>query len=375
MWMCVCGNIYQKVETTLLPDGTGSMSLKHMLLYDGVLYVGATNRIFKVNFNLSVLVTKSTGPVDDNFMCDLPPGSDCEFSRNSRDNVNKVLLINENKDGVSIITCGSIYQGACETRHIHNLEIKKEYHGMDTSPPSIHAVAADTPEGSTLAYIAPGFSNTMVIYVATTYTGGKDRPFRESVPAISTRKVYPPNEMFNLYFEDPSPIRDDASKIYIKQSIRSHFIVEYIAGFTSENYSYFLTTQPQSDSKLDGNTKRISKLIHICQNDKLLESYVDIPLVCKDGQKEYNLVTSGTVIQAGSYLQRAMQLIPQTQKVLVATFTDESGKNSAVCVYGMNNIRSKVVENARLCRNGTTSVNGKKYIQYGSDCQAIVSII
>ncbi|XP_069141265.1 plexin-B-like isoform X2 [Argopecten irradians] len=370
-------NVYSKIEVNLLPP-LGSRTtpfLNHMVIHNNLLYIGAVNRIFKLSFDLAVLANVSTGPQNDSALCDLPPTGDrCMHEKSLRDNVNKVLLMHDPRGKHPIlITCGSIFQGACETRFSNNLHVNRKYYGQLESMTSdlplqdVYAIAADTENSSTVAYIAPGNRGNDVMYIASTYTGSNNRLIRQNIPAISTRKLGPRDEIFSYNNIEPSPISQRTSSVSIKESIRTTFLVNYITGFTSGNYSYFVTTQP-SQSKESPNA--ISKLIHLCQQDEWLTSYVDLPLVCKTERgKVYNKVTSARVIQPARRLQKTMMLQPGAEEVLVATFTDNGENNSAVCVFGMGEVRRKIVANVRLCRMGNSSANGNKYIEGGSECR------
>ncbi|XP_021370944.1 plexin-A1-like isoform X3 [Mizuhopecten yessoensis] len=370
-------NVYSKQEVNLLPL-SGSRTtpfLNHLVIHNNLLYIGAVNRIFKLSFNLSILANMSTGPQNDSALCDLPPSGDrCMHKKSLRDNVNKVLLIHQPRgERPMLITCGSIFQGACETRFSNNLQLNQKYYGQlesmrsDLPLQDVYAIAADTEKGSTVAYIAPGAKGNDVIYIASAYTGLNNRLIRQNIPAISTRKLGPRDDIFSFSAIESSPITQRASSVSIKESIRSTFFVNYITGFTSGNYSYFVTTQPKSQNK--GSPTTISKLIHLCQQDEWLTSYVDLPLVCRKGGKVYNKVTSARVIQPALILQKSMTLMPGAEEVLVATFTDDSEKHSAVCVFGMGEVRKKVVANVRLCRMGNSSANGNKYIESGAECR------
>lgn len=374
-------NVYSKHDVNLMPSGRIKVSpfLNHLVIHNNILYVGAVNRIFKLNFNLSVMANVSTGPQNESVRCDLPPSAECTYPKSLRNNVNKVLLVHEARgERPTVITCGSIFQGACETRFSNNLKLNRKYYSPSESTTNgglsvqeVYAIAADTENGSTIAYIAPGPRGSNVMYVASTFTGINDRLIRDKVPAISTRKLSPRDEMFSFNSLFSSHISQRASRISIGESKRSTFIVNYIAGFTSGNFSYFLTTQPKAENV---ESLQITKLIHLCQQDEWLTSYVDLPLVCKSKNgKEYNKVKSARVIQPAALLQKSMMLEPHAEEVLIATFTDNSENNSAVCVFGMHEIRRKVLINVRLCRNGDTSANGNKYIQDGSDCRPNVS--
>ena len=77
------------------------------------------------------------------------------------DNVNKALVIDYNNS--RLISCGSLFQGACTIRSLGNVSLVDEILDQDF-------VVANTAEASTVAFIAPGpqkdqvLSETQVIF-------------------------------------------------------------------------------------------------------------------------------------------------------------------------------------------------------------------
>ena len=87
-----------------------------------------------------------------------PPGLECPPSANERltNNMNKALLIDYANSW--LISCGSLFQGVCETRSLQNIS--------NVEHQSKEFLVANTAEASTVAFIAPGSPdppNTQVI--------------------------------------------------------------------------------------------------------------------------------------------------------------------------------------------------------------------
>ncbi|CAG5129621.1 unnamed protein product, partial [Candidula unifasciata] len=125
------------------------------------------NHLYQLDADLNLLVDVQTGPKNDSTMCFPPPGA-CFVNRTATNNHNKVLVVDTQRR--NLITCGSVYQGMCETRSLAN--VSKVFDTPDGKDIQNFAVAANTEDGSTVAFIAPGPSSLMgtVLYVATTYT-------------------------------------------------------------------------------------------------------------------------------------------------------------------------------------------------------------
>ena len=140
------------------------------------------------------------------------------------------------------------------------------------------------------------------------------------------------------------------------------------SGFTSANYSYLLVIQPGSTAKLEN---KITRIIHTCQSDQKLYSYIDLPLDCRHGNKLFNLVTAGKVIIPGTRLKANLNLTTMSDDVLVATFTDDERNSSAVCVFSMADVRKMAVVNVKKCRSTKTTQLNAIYLSEGAECENV----
>ena len=356
-----------------------SVSLGHPLNHlaidneTGVIYVGAVNRIYQLDSDLRILVEVETGPRNDSPNC-LPPPDPCSYPTHETQNYNKILVIDGNRK--KLITCGSVYQGSCETRSLANVSKSRTYYvGSQVND---YAVAANEPNASTVAFIAPGPQGFEVLYVGTTYTGGtrEDRTYRDDVPAVSSRKL--DKNRFS-FAEVSSPLQGLSSSIYLKRQVMSTYLIRYVSGFSSDQFSYFLTVQKDSVDESRA-TKNISKIIQICQNDPNFFSYADIPIRCAHGDVEYNMVQASAIIRPAERLRESFSGLSDADDVLVALFSrnterGERKSDSAVCVYPMREVRAKFLENIKLCHQGNASVSGGGYLRVGprGNCNQQVS--
>ena len=342
-----------------------TFQLNHMVVTEwGRVFVGAVNRIYELDSDLNVVTEVETGPVNDSKGC-LPLASEesCHYAREVVDNHNQVLI---HYKGLKekILTCGSVYQGACEARNLKNISRAHHYYQSEHGSFADYAVAANNPDASTVAFIGPGPPDllTEVLYVATSFSAnGEDdivKLLRDQVPAISTRSLgrdrFALNEVIDSFI-------GKLSGIFIKENVRYDYLINYVTGFTSDQYSYFLTRQFENPES----PKIVSKIIQVCQKDKFYYSYVDMPLVCKSETtgKEYNFIQAARVIRAPRNLQLSFGL-RSAEDILVGVFTtDEGGEDSdsAVCMFTMQFIRKKLLENIKLCYSGE-AVSGGGYL-------------
>jgi len=326
--------------------------LKHMALdpQSGSVYVGAINRLYEMDPNLRLEATVVTGPKLDNPNCH---ASGCESDSNSEltNNVNKVLLVDTNSR--TLISCGSVAQGACHKYNLTNITLPPEF--------APHAVAANDGRSSTFAFIGPSkylWAVANVLYVGTTFTNNGD--YRHDVPAISSRNLY------NFDYAEYSFAKQSMLRIDVKY--RDHFLVEYVYGFNASDYVYFVLVQKQSYLHGFEEQGYASRLARMCITDANYDTYTEVTLECtgQDGVK-YNIVQDSKVIGASEGLAKSLG-IKQGELVLVAVFaqsqgiTNEPQSKSAVCVYSMREVDAKFSENIHMCLNGSVENRNMDYI-------------
>jgi len=88
--------------------------------------------------------------------------------------------------GRRLVTCGSVFQGTCQLRHMDDISDAVE---TDSRGNTDYFVAANDPLMSTVAFVAPGPGPVDALYVAATYTGTAATAVRQAVPAVSVRAL------------------------------------------------------------------------------------------------------------------------------------------------------------------------------------------
>ena len=312
----------------------------------GRVYIGAVNKLYQLSPNLQLNVAAVTGPKDDSPLCSVFPDCPPTTEKKLTNNVNKALLIDYAES--RLISCGSLFQGMCTVRDLRNISIVEE---RIREP-----VVANNATASTVAFIAPGPPNppiTQVMYVGVTFT--LNGPFRSEVPAVSSRSLES-KTLFEIAETDVTT----GTRIHVNSLSRERYPINYVYGFSSEGFSYFVTTQ----KKQTGPYPYLSKLVRICHNDMDYYSYTEIPIECISGDEptmDYNLVQAAYVGKAGSKLAKDLGVTAQDD-VLFAVFsksdpsegdiTSKPGKNSALCVYSLKSIRRKFMQNIQRCFTG-----------------------
>ena len=106
-------------------------------------YVGGTNVLYHLDWNLNVLESVKTGPELDSARCHASGSCPNDVTKKLTDNVNKALVVDE--ENQKLVVCGSIRQGSCSKYQLRNISTQVEF--------LPEAVAANEAESSTFAFI------------------------------------------------------------------------------------------------------------------------------------------------------------------------------------------------------------------------------
>lgn len=259
-----------------------------------------------------------------------------------------------------------MFQGMCDVRNLHDIS----HIVQNVTEP----VVANNVTASTVAFIAPGPPNppvSQVMYVGVTFTGNS--PYRSEVPAVSSRSL----ESSKMLSIAESAVTT-GTRMYVNSLSRERYPINYIYGFSSDSFSYFLTTQMKSTQA----NSFYSKLIRVCHEDQHYYSYTEIPIDCTSEDKSYNLVQAAYVGKAGSVLAVDLGITAQDD-VLFAVFSESDGPNSskpklepkphsALCVYSLKAIRRKFMWNIQKCFSGDGE-RGLDFISPSHKCVPTVS--
>lgn len=364
LWQVVVIQVAASIVRTF-SDETGTERFNHLVVdkNTGLVFIGAVNRLYQLSPDLALVMSEVTGPHDDSPECstlDCPP----TVLKKPTDNVNKALVIDYTT--TRLISCGSIFQGICSVRNLHNIS--------DVAQVVREAVVANNSTASTVAFIAPGPPNppvTQVMYVGVTYTGNS--PYRSEVPAVSSRSL-DRDKMFII----AETAVTTGTRMFVNSLARERYPINYVHGFSSEGFSYFLTTQMRHTIP----SPFISKLVRVCHDDENYYSYTEIPIDCiSEGAKRYNLVQAAYVGKPGSDLAADLGITAQDD-VLFAVFSESDqsegevsskpSSNSALCVYSLKAIRRKFMQNVKTCFSGMGS-RGLDFISPSHACVLTVS--
>lgn len=362
----VNNNIYNKNNShrTIINAATFDTTLNHLVVdrNTGRVIIGGKNRLYQLSPDLNIVITEITGPHLDSDDCTL---LDCPSSAKkvNTSNTNKVLLIDYSTS--RLITCGSLFQGICDVRNLQNISII-EQKGQE-------AVVANNENASTVAFIAPGPPNppvTTVMYVGVTSTGNS--AYRSEIPAVASRSLDA-----QKIFQIAASAVTTGTRMFINSYARESYLINYVYGFSSEKFSYFLTTQLKHNTHTQPR-EYITKLVRICHEDNNYYSYTEIPVDCisdQQGGTKYNLVRAAYLGNPGSDLAENLGITIKDD-VLFAVFSEGKSNaitnRSALCIYPLKAIRRKFMQNIKACFNGQGQ-RGLDFISPNMPCVQTVS--
>lgn len=322
----------------------------------GNVYAAGINRLHLLSQDLLLQHTVDLSPQEeDTETCSRQDDKTTEYCKK---NFNKALLLDE--DNNQVIVCGTTQYGSCHARNLQN--ISQILHDNRQS------VVPDLDTSSTVAFLAPGppnYPESKVLYIA----AEQSSPFL-GVPAVASRSLQPKRYLLLA-------VETFATQTSMRFRARN-FPVNYIYGFSSWKFSYFLTQQWPSTQQRS-NSSLISKLVRICQSDRDYFSYIEVPISCSDSQgKIYSVAQAASVGKVGSGLASQLN-IGLEDDVLFVIFsqskeegTGSSPSKNALCTFTLKSIVSKFTENIQSCYKGVGNA-GLDYISYTRPCIKIVS--
>ena len=340
------------------------------------MFVGATNRLFRLSGDLRVEQVVETGPRLDNPMCP-PPTSECqcfgancaESQKTPTDAVNKALVIDGRRR--RLLACSSLFQGHCDWHRLTDIS--------RTEPPVWRMVVPNDRRSSVVMFVAPGPPNpasTEALYVAATRSTVGLPAYRDIVPSVCVRNLH-----------DLGLVSDDIltpSRLDVEVQQRDVFRIEFVSGFASLGFSYFLAVQ-RASAVADAD-HFVTRVARVCQNDRSMTSYVEIPLRCRVPSvgRHFDVLTAAYLIHPGALLARTLDLSdakPATdlEHTLVAVFADRrvvrQGSSSspqegarappdaALCVFPMSEIRREFTSTIQNCFRGNGTTGPDHYVQ------------
>jgi len=157
------------------------------------------------------------------------------------------------------------------------------------------------------------------------------------------------------------------SKVDFDKRYKEIYNVKYLYGFNYSHYSYFLSTQPINTKDTQ---EYETKLIRICQNDNQFFSYMEIPLICGEDDKNgssdnnkrpiYYIASTAYFGKIGSNEYQKLDIHNERDShTLFAAFGVQTmgtsfnkSADSAICAFNMKKINKAFTDAANECLRG-----------------------
>ncbi|KAM9312499.1 hepatocyte growth factor receptor [Gastrophryne carolinensis] len=320
---------------------TAESQIQNVLQHNGYVYVGAINKLYVLNENLTKVSEYKTGPVLEHCggPCEGCLKKDNQTNDTWKDNVNMALHFDDFYED-QVISCGSIHHGTCQ-RHVLDLDkpwdITSNVHCLYSS--QITSVTDHCPD-----CVVSEFGSKVLVTekdrFVTFYVGNTLGAQPSNLHSLSIQRLKETQDGFEFL--------TDHSYMEVLPKFRGSYPIRYIHTFKSGNFIYFLTVQKKS---VDSHAYH-TRIVRFCASDSELRSYIEMPLECIYTERRrkreasgdnFNILQAATVSKAGKTLANEMNVRPEDD-ILYAVFAQshpdsaEVTNRSAVCAVSVNMI-------------------------------------
>uniref|UniRef100_A0A673L8G4 Plexin-B2-like n=1 Tax=Sinocyclocheilus rhinocerous TaxID=307959 RepID=A0A673L8G4_9TELE len=296
----------------------------------GRIYLGAINNIYQLNYDLQKESSAVTGPRHDNPQCTPPITAQCTDAKDM-DNINKLLLVNSANG--TLIVCGSLFRGICSLVNLSSVD--KPLYYSDTKGEKTYV--ASTEESVTVVGVISYFIDAHTNANLSVFLVGKGYGSSDSSKLISTRLLQEHREM------DVFENMVEASTVQASPFVQ-RYLHDFRHAFKDNGYIYFLFSRTPGTS----DSRKITFIARLCENDHHYYSYTELQKIIPSNPND---------------------------KVLFAVFSvDEDGGHSALCMYPLSSINTRLEEVIESCYVGEVLEDEKPktvYSPYISKTEAI----
>uniref|UniRef100_A0A8C4Z8D9 receptor protein-tyrosine kinase n=1 Tax=Gadus morhua TaxID=8049 RepID=A0A8C4Z8D9_GADMO len=331
-----------------LPTFTADSPIQNMVTLNGVIYVGAVNRIYALSPNLTKLSEYRTGPRPDVEPCGGGPAAN-----GSVDNHNVALLVETIYDQ-GLFSCGSADRGVCR-RHVlddgtrpktvdEEVDCFSDRRGRG-QPSDPNRVVR--PSGARVLNVE---SNVIHFFAGNSeipgVTGAPGAQAAGEPHTMSVRKMKTSQNGFTFF--------SHRSYIDLIPALRGNYFLRYVYSFHSGPFTYFLTVQRAGR----GSQAYHTRIVRMCSSDLQIRRYVEMPLQCictdkrrrrrrgspseQGGVRVFNVLQAAHLAKVGPNAN--LRGVEEGDDVLFAAFarskpdSPEPTAHSAVCAFPLKYI-------------------------------------
>ncbi|XP_065218556.1 hepatocyte growth factor receptor-like [Planococcus citri] len=322
-------------ETKIFLEKRDTTKFNHLVVDEnrGFVFIGAVDLLYQLSSDLKLVASWR----QDNFSRKCDNFKDVSNGvKKSIASYNKILVLDYTNS--RLLSCWSTRYGVCKIYSVENplREMGTVIKSMVSRDENASTVA--------IAVARPGTPGNTVLYIGVTITTNQSKLSAISEALLHTSPEY----TFSL------------DGITLKDAYQGKYIINYIYGFISGDFIYFLTTQMKSTQP----SLYISKLIRAYRTTALNNSYTEIPIECYDEKKRrYNLAQAAFVGKPGSKLADSLGITPQddvlfgifaqSEKQTVGYESSKPSNRSAMCIYSLKEMNEKFTKTILRCDNGT----------------------
>lgn len=340
--------------TYKLPTFTADFPVQNMVTLDGIVYVGAINRIYALAPNLTKLSDYHTGPLLPNETCRQTPTT----SNSTHVDNHNVALVVENIYDKGLYSCGSADNGVCR-RHVLD-----EGYSPKTVDENVYCFTDKVRPADSNVVVGPSGSQVLNVEsnVIKFFVGNSEIPSPGNASdnalhphTISIRKMKTSQNGFTFF--------SNLSHMDLIPSLRGNYYLHYVYSFHSGPFTYFLTVQQKSWNSQSYHTR----IVRMCSSDLVIRRYVEMPIECistnkrrrrsPTDEKVFNILQAAYVTKVGNDVELQRQLkVEEGDDVLFAAFAQgrpsspEPTPNSAVCVMSLKNLNHLFKIYMQLCK-------------------------
>ncbi|XP_076862790.1 plexin-B2a isoform X2 [Brachyhypopomus gauderio] len=322
----------------------------------GRIYLGVVNAVYQLNVDLHKESTAVMGPKKDHPSCTPPITPQCT-EQTETNNINKLLLVN--RDNGTLVACGSIFRGICALLNLSRVEQQIYYSDAKGEKTYVATTDKNVAVVGVISHFQKrsdrGTSKNLTVFLV-----GKGYSGSDGSKLISTRLLQEQAEMD--MFENVMETSTVQTSLYVQR-----YQHDFRHAFTHGHHIYFLFSRAANA----GESRRATFAARLCENDDHYYSYTELQLNCSAGTENiYNRLQSAHVAAPGHVLAQRLG-ISNGAKVLFAVFgSDDESAGSALCVYPLLSIDSRLEEVIESCYRGELLSDGKPktvYSPYSND--------
>ncbi|XP_065668507.1 plexin A3 isoform X6 [Hydra vulgaris] len=302
--------------------------IQNILISNGVIYVGATNKILKLDSNFITTGTIETGPFSDDVSCTQFRDADDYCTDDlgkryydKRSNENQFLLLIQTNDlGDMLMTCGNSLQGQCQFFNATSLAKPK------LQLPPVNLVSNEI--GGTFVGQVMTLGSSKVLVAARTLVKYQDN-MKEII-----RVVFIGNEYFLNTYKKKNKI--DYSLSYDKNKVSKDIEHQYkfISIMQFGDLTYFFSVYQNN------NAAPITKIIRMTISENDFGFYIEKPFQCSKNGKDYKILKSIAFVKLT--IQAAKIFKSKEDEYVVFGLFKTVTSDFAVCYFHVKNIKNSI---------------------------------